>query len=794
MKLIDSIEDNTLLIVPISIKKEIIKEITCRDKILNIKYISFEEIEHLVFNYDNRAIYYLMNKYGFKYEVALVYLNSMRYLEKDYYSSDKLKTLVKLKKELIEKKLIEENSLDFNLYKKVIIYGYTYLTEYRHKIIDDLFKEKHVLVIEDNNKNYIHQIYEFNNIKDEVAYVATKICELITNKIDIKNIKLIVEDKSYYEQINAIFSLFNINTSIVAETPLNVTKMGKYFLSKLDNTIDDIIKMIREKFNLNEGNNLLVYNEIIKIINSYKDNSIINDMIKYDFRNCKIKDQQYVEQIKVVTLFDSYIKDEDYVFLLGFNQKIVPKIYKDEEFLSNNELKELHLETSYDKNGAVEKYSIKRISEIKNLIITYKLQDNNDNYLISNLNEKLNYDVIKFDTLDYLYSNKYNEIKLAILLDKLMKYNVYEESLELLYSNYREIKYLDYNNSYEKIEKKELLKYLNNNLLLSYTSLNNYYECGFKYYISNILKLVPYTKTYMTIIGEVFHYVLSKAFLPNFDFEKEYDNFINNVDYKYTYKERFFLNKLKAELIFIINTIKKQYEYCDFDNSLYEEKIIIENKVEDVKVIFMGVIDKLMYKKDENKTLVSIIDYKTGNVEVKLNNIIYGLDMQLPIYLYLAKNLDSLDNIEVVGFYLQKLLHSSFNKNEKKSVVSQKEDSIKLHGYTVNDVSLLEKFDNNYSSSKVINGMSINKDDSFSKTAKVLSPCDIEKIASIAKNNINKAIINIINTSFDINPKVVGKENKACKYCQFYDICFFQNKDLVEFEEIDLSDILKEEY
>ena len=54
-----------------------------------------------------------------------------------------------------------------------------------------------------------------------------------------------------------------------------------------------------------------------------------------------------------------------------------------------------------------------------------------------------------------------------------------------------------------------------------------------------------------------------------------------------------------------------------------------------------GTIDLLCYR----PTDFVILDYKTGNPEINLNNVIYGLDMQLPVYLYLANNSKKLNII-----------------------------------------------------------------------------------------------------------------------------------------------------
>ena len=121
----------------------------------------------------------------------------------------------------------------------------------------------------------------------------------------------------------------------------------------------------------------------------------------------------------------------------------------------------------------------------------------------------------------------------------------------------------------------------------------------------------------------------------------EYDNFIKESNKVFSKKEEFFLEKLKSELSFVIKTIKEQYKYSSLDNKLYEEKIYInkhDNKT------FMGIVDKIMYKTINDRTVVSIVDYKTGNPMISLDNVTYGIGMQLPIYLYLVSKSNKFKN------------------------------------------------------------------------------------------------------------------------------------------------------
>ena len=207
----------------------------------------------------------------------------------------------------------------------------------------------------------------------------------------------------------------------------------------------------------------------------------------------------------------------------------------------------------------------------------------------------------------------------------------------------------------------------------------------------------------------------------------------------------------------------------------------------------MGIIDKVMYKEEDNKILLAIIDYKTGNTDINLNNSVYGIDMQLPIYLYLANNIDNSKEKVIIGFYLQKLLHPPINKDYKKTSEEISQSNLKLTGYSIDNQKLLEEFDDSYTKSKVISGMSTNKDGSFSRYAKILSKDNIKDLKKQVEENITKAIQNIKNANFQINPKVIDKENKSCKYCEFYDICYKQNKDIIKLENQKLFNNQKEE-
>jgi len=214
----------------------------------------------------------------------------------------------------------------------------------------------------------------------------------------------------------------------------------------------------------------------------------------------------------------------------------------------------------------------------------------------------------------------------------------------------------------------------------------------------------------------------------------------------------------------------------NMDNALYEKKINVEkNKV--ININFKGFIDKLLFKDN----YVVIIDYKTYMVDINLKYLPYGLSMQLPVYLYLTKNLNK--DYEIIGFYLQQVLFGKFNKDNKKTLKELKKDNLRLKGYTLGKEEFIENIDSSYSNSELIHGMKLTSK-GFGPYSRVLTDKEIHNIVKITDQKIEECIDGIINSRFDINPKKINGKNIGCEYCKYKDICFMTNKDIVELEDI----------
>lgn len=790
----DVLENDSILIVPSQIKEKILTEMDKKSKLFNVKLMEINEFKRkYFFDYTTETIFYVMKHYNYDYEFSLDIINNLYFLSSENYDHEKLKFLLNTKNELINNNLlIFDNVFKIALEnKKIYVYGYDYINNFYKKAFSTL----NVNYIDQNISKFNHDIMEFDTIQDEVIFVANKICELIENKIELNKIKIINPSSDYNATIKRIFNLFNLpfyfnNNYLIS------TKISNNFFEILSNDIVETLEKLKETISLNDELEQTEYNQIVKICNKYNWCSnfldIKNNLI-YEFSNTKIDIKKEANYIEFVSLENNFFYDDEYVFLIGFNQNTYPKIVKDDDFLNDEVKKFLGLETTTEINKINYNILVNKLYSIKNLFISYKLKSPFNSFYRSQIIDDLNLNVVKNYNCNIHYSVLNDKLKLAITLDNYLKYGEESQDLELLYSNYPSINYKTYNNQYTKIDENLFRKYLNNKLSLSYSSINNFYKCSFRYYMENILNLQISSNEFSLFIGNLFHYILSIMYNGDFNFSDSFKTYVNeNYEFN-TYKERFFINKLKKELEFIIDNIKEQDKFTNFDSHKFEQLIKIDLSKDNYDITFKGIIDKISYKKEAGNTLISIIDYKTGNPNLNLNNIIYGIDMQLCIYAYLSSKLKLFANPLLVGIYLQKILNNEININKNKQYITMKQENLKLQGYSNSNESILKVFDNTYTDSKLIKGMKVSSK-GFYAYSKVFDQAMLNSILNIVENNIDEARDKILNREFYINPKKIGVKNLiGCENCTYKELCFMTEDNIINLKEYKNLEFLKDD-
>ena len=774
--MLEELKDETLIICPNSYKNEILEFLTNNKLIINIKIMSFNEYKrNYYFDYDIKTIKYLYDKYGMKIENIKELIENLYYIEDKKYNNSKLDYLVSIKKELDDNNLLIYNPY-FKKYLnwKKIVYGYGEISEFELKSLTDA-KIYSYESIEDNRK---YKILHANDIKEECEYVFNKIVDLLNDGVDINNIYLMNVDSEYTPYLKRFSKYYGININILNNEKLIGTVLGTNFYNLiLDHKSHNEIYEYLDK-NRDEE----IFSNLLSILNKYIEYDLyeVRDLIYDELESTSVPSKKYKNVINIKRVFDKVNKD-DYIFLMNFNNTSIPVLYNDIDYITDDIKELVKISNTIELNRISRENTKNYIDSIKNIFISYKDKTPFNTYLPSTLLDNMNYEEISY-TKTYNYSDDYNKSLFIEKLDNYVKYGEYDKDLEILYKTYGNLNYKEYDNSFDGIKKDELIDYLDNKLTLSYSHINNYYECAFKYYLTNILKVNLYDETFMTIIGNLFHDILCHMNDDDFNFDDSYANYIK--DYEFTNKERFFIEKLKPDLLFIIETIKEFNKLTGLNKELHEEKINIK-LLDKPEVTFKGFVDKIMYADYDGKTLVSIIDYKTGNIDINIKKIVYGLSMQLPVYLYLIKKSDLFMNPYIVGFYLEHILDNEIKRDKNKTYEEQKKNNLKLSGYSTNNQHYLSIFDSSYEDSNMISGVKIKKDGELASSAHALSEEEIDSIVNIVDKNIKEAVDEILNGKFDINPKIIDGKNESCTFCKYKDICYLResNKVYINTEE-----------
>ena len=673
--------NNKIVILNDYAKKSFIKKI---DKLINVKVITLSELKRkYYFDYDNKAIYFVSNKYNCIPEIAKIYIENIYYL-KDI-DNEKINFLKDIKNDLDSNNLLTYNNLfkEFLKGKEIVLYNLKYTDKFYKNIFKELEEYSKITIYNDEDNSIVKELYKANNSEEEIAFVCSKITKLIKSGVNINNIKLANVKSDYEFIIRKTFKLFNIPINLPSFETIKSTSLVIKFKELYNSDINETLEKLKEFINTKEEND--IYKSIISIVNNYlwsNDFLLVKDMVFNDIDNIKTPREKLMNAVEVIEFKKELVTDEDYVFLIGYNEGVIPVNYKDEDYLSDSIKEKLGLSTSFELNENAMNETKDNIRNIKNLIVTYPSHNLSSEIYISSSYEK---DLFEEKELNISFneSNAYNKLKLVSEKDENSKFGTITDNLLKLSSHYKDMKYNSYDNKYKIIDKTKIKEFFKDGLTLSYTSINDYYMCSFRYYLNYILKVNKFEDTFEATVGSIFHKILSMCFDHDIDIIRTYETEIENSNYEFNESEKFFLSILKDELVLIIETIKNQLSYTQLTNSMYEKKIVIDVD-KDLQIRFKGFVDKILYNEFNGKTVVAIIDYKTGNPNLNINNTIYGLEMQLPVYIYLIKN--EIKDVKIGGFYLQKILNNTTDKEKRL-------DSLKLQGYTNSDLDYIDKVD-----------------------------------------------------------------------------------------------------
>lgn len=535
-------------------------------------------------------------------------------------------------------------------------------------------------------------------------------------------------------------------------------------------------------------------------------------------------------------------RDVKALYIVGVNDGILPASKKEEGILSDNDrniLSDIGIELASNTRNKVfeEQFLLYTVLTISSdfLMISYpmadfegkslrpsivisrikkilpKLVEESDLYDISSYKDKLNKVISPIPT--------FNELILA------MRKNCDEENVEEywreVYKWYKDspeyenkvkniFKGLDYSNLKNHVNKNNLRElYANEDgkLMFSVSRLEKYAECPFSYFVQYGLK-AKNRKIYEFTppdLGSFVHDILDlftnrvkkegilwselnnercKDIVSNLiDIRlSEQTNSILNSSKRFKYLSQRFKRVISKSVTVMAEQIGKgEFEVFktefDFGNYKTGEAVML-NLQDDEKVYLQGRIDRIDTLDLDGQTYIRIIDYKTGAKKFDLNELYYGLQMQLLVYLdAIIKNSKYILEKQVVpGAVLYFKVDDPIIKSKKEMTTEEVEtevlEELKLKGLVLKDAKVVKAMDRDIEGYSLVIPAAFKKDGDFKSTSDVVT----EEEFTLLREYVNRKMISLCEDMLcgDIKIEPTKQANRSyCEYCDFSSICQF---------------------
>jgi len=743
---------NSIIVGPYELKSYFL---LLRDEypLINFSYENKENVlENIFGKYNEQAIIAAMKLKNLTYNIAkkeLSYLVSGSTNRKEYES-------------IYEKSLIYTDKYYKKLYqdKHIIFLVYTIEDlEIKHLISQLNLSNYEFLTIEDlplskNNQTYLR----FDNVKKEVKYVLNDIANKIDkNKLTSSSFVIYCDEGVYAFYLKTYAHLIGLPLSFDQDSTLYDTYSAKILIDHIDD-FNVFVEENSQLFLADEDN----FKKIKNLYNFFDLEHDKNRIINFCaiLKDYKVSEDSYLNAVKVTSKVTFDI--DKFVYVLGAIDSFIPRMSKNNDYIDDILKEKYLLSTSVIENKYLYQIILKFLSckHVVHISFSDNNGQNNIAFMLSNngfTEEKTQIQLLQ-------YSKKICELSYASYLHILKYYSSVDKEMPYLRSYFKDIK--KYNNSFKGIKDTEAKK---NNY--SYTSLETYSECAFRYYCDRVLGLSTFEENTATKFGNLAHKLFESIYEGGFDFDKNFNEIKSG--YVFSDQEECLLNRFKKELKCSADAISEQNKLFPFKDTKSEYKIEIDKGTYMVN----GRIDRINFYNSG----YSIIDYKSGKFDFNLFYFeTYKLYMQIPMYLYLMKSTKEFSKLNVIGAFIQPISRASFYnyyKLDKKAI-----DEIKLKGIASKDINIYGDFDYSFdekSCSKFVEKCKYSDKTKLISVGKT-SAYNQEQFIDLANkvsDYIEEFNKEIVNNNFEINPYKLDDEKYACKYCEYEDICFRKEKD-----------------
>lgn len=796
-KLIDMIEEleNPVVVASPAVLEEIVKALSLKGRLVKAGFRTFEGFARdLLGEYGVEARIALAREEGISPELAEIRLeNSL--LVSGGSQNPKLRDLFRIREKYKQHLRINPLREKFYENRPVLLVGAFFESDRFQRALLEIKGKTEVINYRFPVRKQKHRILEFENSKEEIAHLVQSVARLLSSGTDPERIKIQAVPESYLPYLKEAFWLADIDI----ETP------ESHSLFELE-YVQDFLWELRKHFDREAGEGFAQALEVLKADESAKDlfgvlnpylsgNFLVRDVFEdlvFQLKRAKAGRESFRNRILVADFRSRLLREGDILFVPAFNQDMFPETYLDEEYLTDSEREEIGLFTARDKNRAAREQALALLSGAAEVRLSCSRSHQGLRTPISGLVRHLDHEIVRPEPLAQTFAPRLDMVQLGKRLDLYYRYSETGEELFRLHATWPLLPYRAYSHGFTGVDGKDLGERLPRTL--SYTSIDQYFRCGFLFYLEKVLRIKRKKNEEGLFVGTLFHFLLESLLekepdAPEEFLREELQEYLKRENVPLDAKTRFFTERY-------LEILSRFYRYLQGEKEISELKTVALEKEFQVPLpggfVLEGKIDKIQTYRHAGVDHYVVVDYKSGNADIDLNMIVHGLNLQIPLYFYLLSKAGI--SVRFGGGYLQRVLPNSvFGRDKKYSYEEQIYRFFRKEGYSPDDPEKLKKIDINYgNSTSRLKGIRITKSGFHADSKRfLLSEADFEKILTIVEKKIAEAVAGISRGDFQINPKSCGQFD-SCRYCAYKDLCFRDERDYVWLKENENLAFLRE--
>lgn len=535
-------------------------------------------------------------------------------------------------------------------------------------------------------------------------------------------------------------------------------------------------------------------------------------------------------------------RDVKALYIVGANDGVLPSANKDEGILSDEdriELKGMGIELASDTRSRVfeEQFMVYTALTIPSnyLMITYPMADFEGKSLrpsiiiprLKKILPRLKEESEIFNS--NLFNDKYHNITAPVptfneLIEALRReyekeeiesywvetFKWFEKNEEFKDRTKIIFNGLRYTNLVEKIPREKIKRlYSNDNgrLMFSVSRIEKYAQCPFSYYVQYGLKAKDRKVYEFTApdLGSFMHDILDQFTnkirkenilwgdltkdkcaeivneLVNSKLKNETNSILNsNKKYQY-FSERF--KKTITKSVTVISEQMRKGEFdifkSEFDFGDFKDLDPIKLELPSKEIVYLkGRVDRIDKVDLNGETYIRIVDYKSGSKSFDLNELYYGLQIQLLVYLdAILKNSEQILKTQcmpggILYFKIDNPIIKSKKALTEEEIQVEVLKKLKMDGLLLKNVELVKSMDRDMETYSLIIPAAFKKDGDFTSTSSVVTESQFELLRKYVNDKMIEICEEMLSGEIKIEP---CKSSKVmyCDYCDYSSICQF---------------------